>query len=173
MVENIVWSEAAILNSCTERLKLKINEQLDKILMMERGGPVAFKIMMMYVLSTSNDTLRALITKLRVLKLTDFDGENVIQACTFIENLSIMLRDNKMVPKDFDESVQNMFKESTCPKFVKLVEDIASNMRFKIKNYETTEYLAIREEEYTMQLSAGAWPERTRASEHLRKEEQI
>ena len=126
--------------------------------MMQRGGPVAFKIMMTYVLSTSNEALRALIAKLGVLKLTNFDGENVIQACTFIENLSIMLRDNKMVPKDFDESVHKMFKESTCPEFVKLVEDIVSNMRFKIKNYETAQYLAILEEEYTTQLSSGAWP---------------
>ena len=87
MVENLVWSQEAILNSCTERLRLKINEQLDKIPLMERSGPVAFKIMMTYVLSTSNDALRALITKLGTLKLTDFDGENVIQAATFIENL--------------------------------------------------------------------------------------
>ena len=158
MVENLVWSQEAILNSCTERLRLKINEQLDKIPLMERSGPVAFKIMMTYVLSTSNDALRALITKLGTLKLTDFDGENVIQAATFIENLWIMLRDNKMVPKDFDESVQNMFKESTCPKFVKLVESIESNMRFKIKEYETTEYLAILEGEYTKFISAGTWP---------------
>ena len=105
MVENLVWSEAAVLNSYTERLKLKINKQFDKIPMMERGGTVAVNIMMTWVLSTSNDALRALITKLGVLKLTNFDGENIIQACTFIENLSNMPRDNKMVPKDFDESV--------------------------------------------------------------------
>ena len=104
-------------------------------------GPVAFMIMMTCVLPASNEALRALIAKLGALKLTNFNGENVIQACTFIENLSIMLRDNKIVPKDFDESVHKM--ESTCPKFVKLVENIASNMRFKIKNYETTQYLAI------------------------------
>ena len=97
---------------------MKINEQFDKIPMIQRGGPMAFKIMMTYVLSTSNETLRALIAKFGVLKLTDFDGENVIHACTFIENLSTMLRDNKMVPKDFDESVHKMFKELTCPEFV-------------------------------------------------------
>ena len=129
-MENLVWSESAILNSCAERLKLKINGQIDKIPMMQRGGPVSFKIMMTYVLSTSNEALRAFIARLGVLKLTDFDGENVIQACTFIENLSIILRDNKMVPKDFDESVHKMFKESTCPEFVKVVESKISKQLF-------------------------------------------
>ena len=57
-----------------------------------------------------------------------------------------------------------MFKELTFPKFVKLVEDIASNMRFKIKNYETAQYLAILEEEYTTQLSSGGWPAKSTKS---------
>ena len=90
--------------------------------------------------------------------MTDFDGENVNNACTFIENMSIMLRDNNMTPKDFNESVFKVFMCSTCPKFVKLVEQIESNMRFGIKTYETTEYLSILEEEYTTKLSAGTWP---------------
>ena len=158
MVENIVWSEKAILDSCEKRLKIKINEQLDKVPPQERGGPVAFKIMMTYVLSTSNEALRALIVKLGVLKLTDFDGENVIQACTFIENLSIMLKDNDMTPKDFDESVHAVFKDCSCPDFVKFVEALASNMKFGIKEYETSEYLALFEAEYTTKSSAGKWP---------------
>ena len=158
MAVNLRWSEKTILNSCTERLKIKVNEQLDKIPTDERGGLVAYKIMITYVLSTSNEALRSLIAKLGNLKLTDFDGENVIQACTFIENMSIMLRDNDMTPKDFDESVHKVFKYSTCPDFVKLVEHIASNMRFGIKEYETTEYLTILEEEYSTKISAGTWP---------------
>lgn len=56
---------------------------------MQRGGPVAFKIMMTYVLLTSNDALRVLIAKLWVLKITDFDGENVFQVCTFSLRISI------------------------------------------------------------------------------------
>ena len=158
MVENLVWSEKAVLESCEKRLKIKINEQLDKIPPLQRGGPVAFKIMMTYVLSTSMEALRALIVKLGVLKLTDFDGENVIQACTFIENLSIMLRDNDMTPKDFDESVHTVFKDCSCPDFVKFVEALASNMKFGIKDYETSDYLALFESEYTTKISAGKWP---------------
>ena len=158
MVENLVWSEKAVLESCEKRLKTKINEQLDKVPTLQRGGPVAFKIMMTYVLSTSNEALRALIVKLGVLKLTDFDGENVIQACTIIENLSIMLRDNDMTPKDFDESVHTVFKDCSCPDFVKFVEALASNMKFGMKDYETSEYLALFESEYTTKISAGKWP---------------
>ena len=49
MAVNLRWSEKTILNSCTERLKLKVNEQLDKIPTEERGGCVAFKIMISYI----------------------------------------------------------------------------------------------------------------------------
>ena len=70
----------------------------------------------------------------------------------------IMLRDNSMTTKDFDESVHKVFKYSTCPDFVKLVEHIALNMRFGIKKYETTEYLAILKEEHSTKISAGTWP---------------
>ena len=91
-----------ILNSCTERLKIKVNEQLDKIPLGESSGLVAYKIMITYVLSTSNEALRSLIAKLGNSKLTDFNGKTVIQVCTFIQNMLIMLRDNDMTPKDFD-----------------------------------------------------------------------
>ena len=79
--------------------------------------------MITYVLSTSNgEALRSLIVKLGNLKLTDFDGDNVIQASTFIENMLIMLGDNSTTLKDFDESAHKVFKYSTCPDFVKLVD---------------------------------------------------
>ena len=157
------------MNSCTERLQIKVNEQLDKIPLDERGGLVAYKIMITYVLSTSNEALQSLIAKLGNLKPTDFDGENVIQASTFIENMLIMLRDNSMTPKDFDESVHKVFKYSTCPDFVKLVEHIALNMRFGIKKYETTEYLAILKEEHSTKISAGTWPAKSTKTRELRR----
>ena len=78
--------------------------------------------MITYILSTSNEALRSLIAKLGNLKLTDFDGENIIQASTFIENMLIMLGDNSTTMKDFDESVHKVFKYLTCPDIVKLVD---------------------------------------------------
>ena len=41
--------------------------------------------------------------------------------CTtrLVASLSILLRDNDMIAKDFDESVQKVFKECSCPEFVK------------------------------------------------------
>ena len=109
-VENMSWSKNMILNSCTD--DLKHNKIIEDMMehwneAEEQTGPACFYLMMKHILlSTSNEALRRSVTvNLERLKLTDFDGENVSKACTFLLNVHTLLKDNGVVFAVIGETV--------------------------------------------------------------------
>ena len=156
-VENNSWSETMILDSCEAPLRAKILEDLEKCPKLERGGPTAFFIMMKHIISTSSESLRSLLAQFQKAKLTDIAGENVLTAVTYIRNLHTLLKDNDMVPKDFDQTIFDFMSHSTCSEFVDHVNDIKGYIKAQLKTYTVDEYLKSFEDEYTSKLSSGKW----------------
>ena len=83
-VENLLWSGTKILNNCEDSLRQKIEEMSLGYPVESLTGPVYFKIMIDLVISSSAGSLRALSKILETLSLKNFDGENVVKACSFI-----------------------------------------------------------------------------------------
>ncbi len=155
--ENMLWSKNLILNSCQSTLRSKIEEGMDEYDPEEKGGPTAFYLMMSQIVSTSNEALRAQVSHLGTLKLSDFDGENVTSACTYINNMDKMLEDNNSKPKDFNDLVFAMFKHCSCEDFVKKIESIEGNMEEGLVNYTVPQYLKKIEGWYTRKIGASKW----------------
>ena len=72
-----------------------------------------FKIMMDIIFSDSDKSLRALVTRLQTMKLTDFAGENVMKASSFIRGSLKILRGCEFEPKDMDSLIVEFYKSST------------------------------------------------------------
>ena len=156
-VENMSWSKNMILNSCTDDLKNKILEDMEQWDEAEKTGPACFYLMMKHILSTSNEALRGVTANLEKLKLTDFDGENVKKACTFLLNVHTLLKDNNMVPKDFNDMAFEMFKSTTCTEFKSKVTSMQGNLEEGLVKYTVPEYLKKLEVYYTTKLGSGKW----------------
>ena len=77
-VENIKWSGEAILNSCTSELKSKMTEEMRYLKECEQGGPTYLVMMIKKIILTSDTAIRGLTKKIETMKLSDYDGENVL-----------------------------------------------------------------------------------------------
>ena len=77
--ENIKWLGEKLLNSCDSDLKDKILVETQDFKSSEKGGPIYYKIMMDFVIATSDTVMRSVVNRINDLKLSDFVGENVLQ----------------------------------------------------------------------------------------------
>ena len=75
--ENLFWSGAKILNSCSPRLREKLEESANELRLAHRTGPVYLVMLYHLVLSSTPVSMRAVTRRLEQLTLGDFDGENV------------------------------------------------------------------------------------------------
>ena len=53
----------------------------------EKGGPTYLVIMIKKIISTSGTAIRGLTKKIETMKLSDYDGENVLHCATFMSSV--------------------------------------------------------------------------------------
>ena len=160
-VENIKWSGEAILNSCTSELKSKMTEEMRYLKESEKGGPTYLVMMIKKIISTSDTAIRGLTKKIETMKLSDYDGENVLHCATFIKNAIKLMKDHSSVPKDITTLVLDIFSYSTCDKFNTLVSSIQSQLELKERDYTVERILKILESSYSDKLGSGQWTSKT------------
>ena len=66
--ENVKWSGEKVLASCDASLRDKILEETQEYKSSEKGGPVYFKIMMDFVIATSDTAMRSVVNRINNLK---------------------------------------------------------------------------------------------------------
>ena len=124
--QNILWSGKAILNSCHESLKDKLVEAAEVIDPELRGGPVYLMLMNKLILATSEKAMRGLTDKLSSLKLSDFDGENVLKCGSYLKSVLTLLGNHNKVPHDINLLLFAIFKHCSTTEFVDFVKSIES-----------------------------------------------
>ena len=124
--QNILWSGKAILNSCHESLKDKLVEAAEAIDPELRGGPVYLMLMNKLILATSEKAMRGLTDKLSSLKLSDFDGENVLKCGSYLKSVLTLLGNHNKIPHDINLLLFAIFKHCSTAEFVDYVKSIES-----------------------------------------------
>jgi hypothetical protein len=155
--ENLLWSGEKILNSCDQALRDKLVESTRDWHRAEVGGPTYLKLLLNLVLSTSQKSLRTLTDKLGRLQITDFPGENVTQAVSFLRSAILILRDNSSTPADLLNLVLRIFKKSTCDPFRTYVSSIDTLVELNLKEYEMDDILTMLDGKYIDLLGRGEW----------------
>lgn len=156
-VENVKWSGQAILNSCTTELRSKMVEAIRELPESEKGGPTYLMMMIRKIIATSDTALRGLTKKLETLKLTDYDGENVLDCVTFVRNAVKIMRDHASIPHDIKSIILEIFGATTCVRFEQIVSAIRTELDLKRTDYEIEDILKILEEDYQDKIGSGKW----------------
>ena len=126
--QNIAWSGKKILASCEDDLKEKVIEAAEKIPKEKRGGPVYLFLMSKLILATSEKAMRGLTDKISSLTLSNFDGENVLTAGSYLKAAMNLFRAHDKVPKDITLLIFKIFRESSTTEFNNYIKSIESNL---------------------------------------------
>jgi hypothetical protein len=155
--ENVVWSGEKILNSCDTDLRDKLVESTRNWPEEHKGGPTYLKLLLSLVLSTTEKSLRSLTDKLSKLIITDFPGENVTKAVSFIRGVVLILRDNQSLPSDLISLTLRIFKASTCEVFKLHVTNMDSLVELGVKSYDLDTLLTNLDQKYLELLGRSEW----------------
>lgn len=162
-VENLKWSGEKILASCEESLREKILESTAALDPIFHGGPVYFWLMMQLVSTTSDHAMRCVIDKINKLKLSDFDGESVLHAVTFLRGAITLLKNNNAIPHDLRASIFSMMRQCSTQDFVHFVTSLETMSSFPGMLPDTSiEFLLTTfESKYTDLLGSNKWSAKT------------
>ena len=156
--ENIVWSGEKILNSCDTELRDKLIESTRSWDKKYKGGPTYLKLLLGLILSTSQKSLRSLTDKLQILKITDFPGENVSKAVSFIQGAALILSNNEAAPPDLMSLVLRIFSKSTCAKFRVHIDNINSLIELnQLTAFTLDQLLTSLDKKYIELVSRNEW----------------
>jgi hypothetical protein len=127
-LQNLKLTHEHLSNNSEDNLVAKVNETYFAYPIERRGGPLFFKIMMDILQNNSEDSAEFLVSKVKGLKITDFDGENVEKVVSLVrgavkrlENLKTKTGKNAL-PLDLAEQLIKVFKTSSVPSFNALFE---------------------------------------------------
>ena len=155
--ENVSWSGEKILNSCDPTLRDKLIESTRGWSPLHKGGPMYLKLLMGLIVATSKKSLRSLLNKVSSLKLTDFNGEDVGRAVSFLRGASLILKDNDALPSDFLHLILSIFKHTTCVAFQSYVTTIENNVDLGVMHFTADDVLRVFENRYIDMLGRTEW----------------
>jgi hypothetical protein len=121
--QNLQLTYKHLVHNTEDDLVTKVNETYSEYPTAERGGPLFFKIMMDKLQNNSEDAATYLISVVKNLKITDYDGENVDNVVSLVRGahkrlLNLKSRTQKsLLPDDFAETLLQVFQTSSVPEF--------------------------------------------------------
>ena len=116
------------MNSCDEELQQKIEEKTLQFGVKHKMGIVYFYTMINLIQSSSAPMMQVLTKKLETLMVTDFPGENVVTASSFVKGATQQLGLN--APQDIISLMKRPFKGSSMDEFNKFIKLLYSIMKW-------------------------------------------
>lgn len=156
-IENLFWSGAKILNSCTPRLREKLEESSKSFQAQYRTGPVYFVVLYKLILSSTPVSIRAVVKRLEDLKLSAFQGENVKSAVTLIQGAVSLLENNSSMPCDMIDIAFKIMKFSSTLEFSTHVNAMRTNHELKVKVLTLDDLLMNLQTKYNELALNGEW----------------
>lgn len=129
MIQNLLWSQELLENSCETALRDKVTEQLLDVPSIEQGGPLFFLMMIKVITSTTEEATRAMIRKLTTMKISDLQGENVDKAISNVRIALTRLRTVNQVPNDIKKLLIELFQTTSVPGFNEVFKTLDNTMR--------------------------------------------
>lgn len=116
--ENLQITLDFLENNCTESLWEKVIETHDEFDAAERGGPLAFLIMMRMLQSHTDAAVQYLLNSVKNLKITAYEGENVSKVVSLIRGATRRLKSVLTnLPEEYPQWVLYVMQTSTVPSF--------------------------------------------------------
>ena len=111
--------------------------------------------MMDLVIATSDMAMRSVVNRINDLKLTDFDGENVLLFSSYIRGAVLLLKNHDAMT----QLVYKGLKTCACSEFVDFITAMQNNDKLGLKSSTlgTDETLKKAEKEYTELIGRKEW----------------
>ena len=113
-------------NNVEEKLSTKVKETYLKYPPEQRGGPLFFKIMIEILQNSSGEAAQYLISTVKGINISSYNGENVENVVSLIrgatsrlENL-VGIRGESLIPKDFVDDLIKIFQTTSVSEFNEL-----------------------------------------------------
>ena len=157
-LQNLDWSLELLEASCDLKLADKVKEDLIAIGPSLESGPYYFFLAMKQIVSSSEDSVLGMITKVRTLKLSQFDGEDVPVATGQIKMALVRLRVLKKVPAEINRHVLDVLQTSSVKKFNLFFAQLQVNLK-QIPSFELTtdDILTMADRQYQELKVLGDW----------------
>lgn len=133
-LENCLWSAEMLFKSMEPDLLNKVMETYSSLPVNHRSGMVAFKLMMDRILPYTHTTIRTLQSNLRALKVSDFNGENVVEFVSMARGITGILqgfeiaRDARgIVPPDLFETLAEGLRQCSNEDFTTAMTTLQNN----------------------------------------------
>jgi len=157
-VQNNAWTNIKISNSLNDALKELLLDKLGSIVDTSTlGGPTSFKLVMDLIVTTSQQTLRSIITKFAELKLQEFDGKDVVLASGWIRGVVAVLKNGNMLPLDYMIIVFNILKTASDVPFVNQGTSLEFLVTNKVLVANFHDVLTKAESFYQVRKTPGDW----------------
>ena len=157
IVENLAWSGEKLLNSCDDSLRQTIQGHSLNFEVHERVGPVYLKVMLDIIFNVSDRSLRALVSRIENMKLSDYNGENVAKACDFLRSAHLILVNCDFMPPDFIDQLYKFFKTAHSVDFQQQISSL--QVMISLSDTKNTPEFVIdfAEKQYNTLLASGDW----------------
>ena len=156
-VENLLWSQDRILNSCQEPIRDKVRESIVEMSTLKMGGPIILKIMLDIIMDVDDSVLQALIETLRNVRMKDIKGDNVGTIASYLKGAFLLLQNCGKVPTNTIGLLRDIFCSTECNEFTTFMSNIYFNHKCKTRELDYMEYLTLAESEYRTFYRKGTW----------------
>jgi hypothetical protein len=169
--ENLKTTLEYLLNNMDENLVLKINETYLLYPVEECGGPLFFKLLMDLLQNNLAEAADYLVNVVKNLKISNFDGENVLKVVSLIRGAVKRLtnlkdaRGQSALPTDLADHLLDVFQTSSVDDFNSLFKHFRLQSKiasFRLKSGGSSgstidKILQFAKNQYHLMKSAGKW----------------
>jgi hypothetical protein len=158
-LQNLHWSEQKILNSLDPKLSAKVQERLRDIPVDERGGPLVLKLALDFIIDVGEEGLHSLNESIRTLKLTDFPGENVSKAASFLRGTLMVLKNCDAAPPmhTLFTLLFSLFKTASTKDFSDYISTLQTNQREGLSKMTLEDILTKADRYYDSLYRLNKW----------------
>jgi hypothetical protein len=153
--ENLAWSQALLLNSVDADLRKDISDRLLSIPSSEQGGPLILYMIMNHLGQITVEGSRDIINRLQALKVTDFDGENILNFLATFNAGVVRLERVSATPPDLCNILRHGLRTSTVDYFNQFINTIEMTRDPRSFSYVHLKLAAV--EQYESLSLQGRW----------------
>lgn len=156
-IQNLEWASDLLENSFELELKDKVNEKMFTVPKTDQGGPLVYYYAMDIIMSTSEDSIRAMISRITRMTINRIEGENISKAVSQLRSAILRLKTAGKTPSDIIDKLLDIFQTSSVQEFNELFKGMKLKILLDGTKYEEDDILKEAEMAYLELLEKDKW----------------
>ena len=157
-LQNMTWTLELLESSCAQGLADKIQEDLLDVDSSLECGPMFFFLMMRRIISSTEDAVTAMTEKIKSMKVTSFDGEDISQVTGQLKMAIKRLDVLKKIPEDLEKNIISILQTTSSLEFNSYFKQLGVSLK-QIPSFKMSydELLSSANTQYREMVQIGTW----------------